>query len=1072
MKSYSLFGLLLPVLLLVSCNKEKPLAESDLNWVSYQHDNQNSGISPVSLSFPLSVNWIDIKRNAPSPAWPAPAKQDYYNKVRKLEALVTYDRAFHTTVANGLLYYASSTTNQVYCLDANSGERLWSFFTGAPNRTVPMINKGRVYFGSDDGYIYCLNAKKGDLIWKYKPGKSNLKIIGNGKIVAASPNRTGVLIKGDTLFATGGLLPEQEVYVMALNAKNGQVIWEHKQEGLAPQGYPVASNDKLYIPNSRTQPHVIDLKTGNYEGKLKGKGGDYITLAKTDIIHGVNHNSEIKSKDFLAAAFSGHKVIVGEHKYFVAADYELTSIEKNQYEDVVKERDSLNIELSKITEEIRKQKKAKKDVTSYLNKITSLKLKIDALKNTEFLWQAAINKPIAVIKTANAIIIGEEDKVSAFRVSDGSKLWEHAVEGKPYGLSVAESNLYVSTDNGNIYCFSSGKGIKQNKLKRKIEAEFYTRSSQKDSYEKAAESILEQSARKKGICIVLNSNEGRLAYELAQQSDFYIIGVEKDAKKVAAARKELDKSGLYGNRITIYEGELKDLNFTKYIANLIVDDRFVEEEEFSQSSEAIYNVLQPNGGKVILASNRVTKTEIFEKNLSKEQFENCNWEIIDDKVLTITRPKLSNTGEWTHLYGNPANTVSSGDKKVNDNITPQWFGQPGPREMTDRHHRAVSPLYKNGILFIPKDNGVIAADAYNGTLLWNKNIQNFRRIKIARDAGSLVVGDKYFYAVADNECNVIEPMTGKELPQFKVPQMFNVDRDWGYISVVGKQLFGSARKTEATYNQYSRFDWGEHSRLVCSDYLFSMDSDNGKLDWTYKGGMILNPSITIGEGKMYFVESRSDYSMNDDDGLIGLKEFIKGNPFIVALDIKTGKKLWERSFNFDLLEHSLFGSYDKGILVFSGSGNKNKGLWYGTYTFTADTGEFKWKQEVEHANWVNGSHGEQAHRALIMEDKIYVEPYAYNLHSGKKVDDWKLKRNGHSCGNISGSAGQLFFRGANPSLVDVNKTDEGSKINSTTRTGCWINIIPAGGLVMIPEASSGCSCDYPLQMSVTYLPEQ
>jgi hypothetical protein len=28
------------------------------------------------------------------------------------------------------------------------------------------------------------------------------------------------------------------------------------------------------------------------------------------------------------------------------------------------------------------------------------------------------------------------------------------------------------------------------------------------------------------------------------------------------------------------------------------------------------------------------------------------------------------------------------------------------------------------------------------------------------------------------------------------------------------------------------------------------------------------------------------------------------------------------------------------------------------------------------------------------------------------------------------------------------------------RPGCWINAIPAGGLVLVPDASSGCRCSY------------
>jgi hypothetical protein len=31
-------------------------------------------------------------------------------------------------------------------------------------------------------------------------------------------------------------------------------------------------------------------------------------------------------------------------------------------------------------------------------------------------------------------------------------------------------------------------------------------------------------------------------------------------------------------------------------------------------------------------------------------------------------------------------------------------------------------------------------------------------------------------------------------------------------------------------------------------------------------------------------------------------------------------------------------------------------------------------------------------------------------------------------------------------------------------------MIPAGGLLLVPEASSGCTCDYPLQGSMAFLP--
>ena len=47
---------------------------------------------------------------------------------------------------------------------------------------------------------------------------------------------------------------------------------------------------------------------------------------------------------------------------------------------------------------------------------------------------------------------------------------------------------------------------------------------------------------------------------------------------------------------------------------------------------------------------------------------------------------------------------------------------------------------------------------------------------------------------------------------------------------------------------------------------------------------------------------------------------------------------------------------------------------------------------------------------------------------------------------------------------------ESTALTSVTRPGCWINILPAGGLVLIPEASSGCTCYYSIQTSLALSP--
>jgi hypothetical protein len=44
------------------------------------------------------------------------------------------------------------------------------------------------------------------------------------------------------------------------------------------------------------------------------------------------------------------------------------------------------------------------------------------------------------------------------------------------------------------------------------------------------------------------------------------------------------------------------------------------------------------------------------------------------------------------------------------------------------------------------------------------------------------------------------------------------------------------------------------------------------------------------------------------------------------------------------------------------------------------------------------------------------------------------------------------------------------QLTAETRPGCWINLIPACGLLLAPEASSGCTCNFAVQTSLALIP--
>jgi hypothetical protein len=62
------------------------------------------------------------------------------------------------------------------------------------------------------------------------------------------------------------------------------------------------------------------------------------------------------------------------------------------------------------------------------------------------------------------------------------------------------------------------------------------------------------------------------------------------------------------------------------------------------------------------------------------------------------------------------------------------------------------------------------------------------------------------------------------------------------------------------------------------------------------------------------------------------------------------------------------------------------------------------------------------------------------------------------------SANSLFYRSSSVAMYNLEE-DRGVTIFGGYRAGCWLTVIPANGLVLSPEASSGCTCSFPIRCS-------
>jgi outer membrane protein assembly factor BamB len=72
--------------------------------------------------------------------------------------------------------YAGDVDGMMHALDADSGQRLWSFqaggrITGSANWfSIPAAGSGFIVFGCYDNFLYCLSATDGRLHWKMETG--------------------------------------------------------------------------------------------------------------------------------------------------------------------------------------------------------------------------------------------------------------------------------------------------------------------------------------------------------------------------------------------------------------------------------------------------------------------------------------------------------------------------------------------------------------------------------------------------------------------------------------------------------------------------------------------------------------------------------------------------------------------------------------------------------------------------------------------------------------------------------------------------------------------------------------
>jgi outer membrane protein assembly factor BamB len=880
-------------------------------------------------------------------------------------------------VSDGRLFIGSSVTGALMARDAATGATLWTFYSNGPIRFAPAIADERVYLASDDGALYCLDAATGELLWKKQGGPSAQMCLGNGKLISRWPARGGPVVADGRVYFAAGIWPSDGVYVHALDARTGDSIWSNgssggllmpqphrgadAESGVAAQGYLAVDDKQLYVPTGRAVPAVFNRDTGRFSyfhlQANRAAGGYSVMLAKQVFANG---GQLFRQKGGRSAGKAAGALLVDHPDGLVACAGKSLSVSPWASETKV------------------------------------------AAPTHRF---ALPHTALSMIVAGSAVITGADGAISINDLKSGKATWKAELDGKIYGLAIADGRLYASSDTGRLSCFAPGEAPAI------AESAILPAAAISAEVRALASEILATAEVNAGYCVDLNAGDGQLAQAIAAESAMQVVAIAHTPSAADALRERMIAAGIYGSRVSVVLAETDDTPLPDYMASLVVSS--------DGKSPAADRLLRPWGG--VSCFGTAGALQIFR------------------------RGALEGAGQWTHQYADPGNTVCSDDTLVGGSLGMLWFNDLR-QQMTQRHGRGPAPLVYKGIIYSEGLNGLIAVDAYTGRKLWEvalpgvlKAYNGDHLMGTSGSGSNYCVAESGVYVRMDDRCIRLDRLSGERLNTFTAPGR------WGYIAVIDGVLLGSVADKEhvVTFRYRAGGDMG--GQLTESKSIFALDAITGEPKWTHNATHSLrHNSIAASGGRVMLI----DRPAAAYDRVRGAKPNPEARPGrLLALDLETGAESWAVDSDIygtavaisDAHQSVVMGYQPTRFSLASELGGR-------VSVFDLATGEKRWEKSVDYGS-----------RLIVNDKTIYAQGAAMDLLSGEPRP-FNFRRS-YGCGVMASARDLMVFRSATLGYFDLKKNDRVRDFGGI-RPGCWINVIPANGLVLAPDASAGCSCSY------------
>lgn len=1064
-----------------------PLMVLGGDWPLWRYDAERSAASPAELPAQLRLLWV---RQLPrlKPAWPDQPKMQF-------------DAAYEPIVAGSRLFVGSSLDGSVTAYDTQTGAEAWRFFTDGPVRFAPLAWQGKLYFVSDDGYLYCLKSADGSLVWRFRGGPSDRKILGNESLISMWPARGAPVLTEGKIYFAAGIWPFMGIFLHALDATTGQVLWTNDGDGsvylkqphntdsfagVAPQGPLVSIGPKLLVPGGRSVPACYDRATGRmlfYQLAENGKRGGGSTVAAVDELF---FNG--------GAAFD-----LNSGKYHGAVGELVTFADGRLYDfrdGAIRARDLATSDVTLV------ETVDRKGVTTKVSRWTMHEL-----------GESETPQLTALIKAGSRLYAGAPGRVLSVTLplpEEGgiNTNWEAAIEGTPASLAAADDKLFVSTLEGGLFCFGDAQTAPASAPRHGVVPQPFAAN---EAWSSKVASLLKTTQVDGGYCLAWGVGTGGLIGELARQSTLRIVVVDPDAAKANAFREELREAG-QTDRVSVIVADPGKISLPPYLASLVVAESLstVSHDDRSRLLQQTFAVLRPYGGAACLpippAEREACTTIVDELKLA-----GAEWKHEGDWTMLVREGALPDSANWTHEHADAANTRVSKDKRVKAPLGLLWFGGSSNDAILPRHGHGPQPQVVDGRLFIEGIDLLRAMDIYTGRVLWESPLPGVGALydNTAHQPGANATGTNYIatpegiYVAYRTACLKLDPATGRKLGELTLPQTAGSTSAplWGYLNVFDDYLIGGAdpvfdpsllksfRKSSKTSGSDvdpvtrvaatksptttdatpagEKLQKLDNDNYSSSSRLVVMDRQSGKVLWTAtaRSGFRHN-AICFGGGRMYCIDRLSGAEVSR---LKRRGEEPPHEPRLLVFDIRTGKELWNT-------ERDVFGTWlsysaERDVLVEAGRtasdtlSDEPKGM----RTYRGGDGSVL---------WVNKSYSGPA---MIHHDSILMAGRACHLLSGAprmrehplsgEPVEWTWSRN-YGCNTPMASENLLTFRSGAAGYLDFCN-DGGTGNFGGFRSSCTNNLIVAGGVLTAPDYTRTCVCGYQNQTSLAliHMPE-